>query len=822
MLHEILLSLSGHRSPLLGNDYSDPSAASLISPAERQLLATAAHLSRLHRQLRERTGIISKAHPSAVCRAVSTAIVAVHLSAFQRKILEVEAGILRKDAALVGAYNIVPLTAVIGQFTGWIRRLEWLWELVQFLYADVGIQDAIPCRAVDVIDKLRRELQTGYADVADTALSLLQAAETAWLRQASSWVLYGRIPALAEHDFFVYKEDVSDIDLFTFRSHLMPSFVKPSTASSMLFIGMSINRARSRVGTDLNSNSLNQLASQHRELTELTFPINSAAFTRAILSIRQTLSRTTLQKLLPLAKVLEVLKVLREFFLLGRGEFAMALTQQADEKVRSRWRRADNLAYEKRDPLSTVVVKEGEVAAVLARTWAFLSSMQGQHAEEDEPLELARDLVQLRISKTPSKSAAAQAETQALTEAYVSTDTDPILDAIAPTPFHNFLFSVPVALTMDTPSPLDLFLTPSSLQIYTAINSYLLSIRRAHLRLTDLWKITSLRRHHPPPPRAPYGRNSRAGRAKTKLLRERWSSRSSAMRSTWSTSSAAIFFLGETETYLQVEVVEGLWSHFHGWLTGASETGEHGVVHGQNRTPTTSEKKKKKSETGTVSGNTYEGISSSSRVSTTPTTNPPAEAEAEAEHKKHQHHDPQTIGIAHAQYLKHLVRRLLLTQRAFAAPLFDLLTQIESLVALVHRLHAVWHAADLQADEGVVDAFAPDLAREERDVRAQLRGVEGRVRQGVEDVVKAIRELSLSDAFAAEMEGEGEGEGGVVDDGGVEDVDVDVDEDDDGEGERRKYRPKRVGGIDRLLMKLDFGGWLELSRGGMSMEGVED
>ncbi|KAI0419225.1 Spc97/Spc98 family protein [Xylaria grammica] len=755
MLHEILLSLSGHPSPLLWNDHSDPAASSLLSPPERQLLDTAAHLSELHCKLREQTSRISNAHPSAICRAVSTAIVTIHLASFQRKIIEVEDSILRKDAALVGAYNIVPLTAVIGQFSGWTRRLEWLWELVEFMTADKGREDRLPCQAAKLIDRLRNELQTGYADVSETSRSLLQVAETSWLKQVSAWVVYGRKPTVGGYDFFI-REDEEEEQGYKIDYDLLPTFVTPSTAASMLFIGVSINRARSRAGTDLDASGLSYLSSQHQELAQLSSPLNSVIFSRAITSIRYTLSRTTLRKLLPLAKVLEMLRVLREFFLIGRGEFAIALTQQADEKVRSRWRRADNIAYENRDALGTVVVKDGEVSAVLARTWAFLGSMQSQHADDDETLELARDLLRLHVSKSIEAMTPAKGSDHA---------TNKIIEAIAPTPFRNLLFSVPVTLTMQIQSPLDLFLTHSDLQIYTAINSYLLSVRRAHLRLTDLWKISSLRRHHPPPPRAPYG-NTKSGISKTALLRERSSLRSSIMRSTWSTSSAAIFFLGETEAYLQVGIVEGLWSHFHGWLTGTSES-----TRGEPSRPSTSQGQHSK----TSNANDTMRLDSD---------------ESPAPHQDTQpNHDPQSLSTAHRQYLGTLTRRLLLTQPTFTTPLYELLIQIDHLIALVHRLHGVWIAADLEADEGVVDAFA-NLDAEERDVRAQLRGVERRVKFGIEEVISALRVLSLDSSFVAEMEGE-------------EDT---LQDEMDGDG-AEKYRPHRVGGIDRLLMKLDFGGW---------------
>lgn len=203
MLHEILLSLSGHPSPLLRDNFTELKSREVLSPPERELLKTAGHLSDLHCKLINHTGQISASHPSVICRAVSTAIKSIHLAAFQRKILEVEDGILRRDAALVGAYNIVPLTAVIGEFSGWTRRLEWLWQLAQFMLGD---KKTSPCRAALLINRLRNELQTGYADIGETALSLVQVAETAWLKQISAWVLYGRIPVLGEGDFFILED----------------------------------------------------------------------------------------------------------------------------------------------------------------------------------------------------------------------------------------------------------------------------------------------------------------------------------------------------------------------------------------------------------------------------------------------------------------------------------------------------------------------------------------------------------------------------------------------------------------------------------------
>jgi len=196
MLHELLLSLSGHPSPLLTADHSSPN--SILSPPEKALLSSIAHLSDLHCKLIAHTNTITSTHPSSICQAVATAISSTHLGKFQRKVLEVEDGILRKDAGSVGAYNIVPLTAIVGEFSGWTRRMEWFLEVVDFMRGSEG-----KCSGAMVIDRLCDAIQTGYVDIEEAALSLVKVAEMAWLKQVSSWILYGRLPSFGREDFFV-------------------------------------------------------------------------------------------------------------------------------------------------------------------------------------------------------------------------------------------------------------------------------------------------------------------------------------------------------------------------------------------------------------------------------------------------------------------------------------------------------------------------------------------------------------------------------------------------------------------------------------------
>ncbi|KAK5005508.1 hypothetical protein LTR16_006054, partial [Cryomyces antarcticus] len=105
--------------------------------------------------------------------------------------------------------------------------------------------------------------------------------------------------------------------------------------------------------------------------------------------------------------------------------------------------------------LGRVVVKEGEVTATLARTWAALSTFMDENDAADESLDLARDLIHLSISK-PSTTRLATHE-----RSKEGVNGAPRLADVA---FNDVLFSTPTKLTLDVSSPLDLFLTTSDLE----------------------------------------------------------------------------------------------------------------------------------------------------------------------------------------------------------------------------------------------------------------------------------------------------------------------------------------------------------------------
>ena len=763
MLHELFLALSGHPSPLLSKEPLPESLSSSLSPSESALLRSIAHLGNLHTRVREQCSIISSTHDSVICRAVSTAIANTHLAQFQKKIVLVERDVLLQDASLVGAYQVVPLSAVAGAFDGWGQRLEWLQMLLTFiLNANVeegsgstkGLRSGIgPATGAAVMDKLRSEAQTGYPSIERIAHDLAKVAELAWLRQVSTWILYGRLPTLGACDFFVQHLSDQGTDstsgAWEFRSALCPQFLTTATAHSIFFIGKSINHVRSKDSTALilsrqqaskassetpsSSNSPEtSLITNHLELlASLSYPISSTALTRTISAIRNSLSIDALQKLLSLAEILQVLRVFREFFLLQRGEFAIALINAADSCLASKSQKSAYTVNSDNVRLSGAMIRETDVAATLNQAWATLASLQGIDDDEDQELELARDLVCMTVKKVHSKKTPVAASLPTFV-----TGVQPKLSDL----FGDLLLATPIVLDLQITSPLDLFLTPNDIEMYSHIHAFLLSIRRAQSHLSGLWKLKSLRKESATSKllqtqmRDPEKKSARAEESRRQ--------RSRRMRKTWTVVGLVTSFLVELGEYFHGEVVSRSWTTFESWLHPPPPH--------------------------VRSSNEVFGIRLDQQSSA-------GEQPADPAMTSQPVHDPETITLAHRVFLSTLSHALLLDDGGFAQLLRALLTRVDYLVGLMGRL------SDLRLVSETRDSRTASLQTSEEDeLTSNIDAACTSIGRDIEALKIRLREL--------DMERLGEN---------LEAVRME-------EGEM-PFVPWQAAALDRLLLKVDSG-----------------
>ena len=767
MIHELLLGISGHSSPLLSSSSSESEdfngLQSILSPAERALLRSLAQdLGERNKNIRTNASAISSSHPSTICRAVSTAIVSTHLASFQHRILEVEKSILEQDARIVGAYNIVPLSAVAEAFDGWTRRLEWLWDLVQFIQAQgssktpqARLSTREFCTAAELLKHLEESTHTGYPDIERIALNLLKVAETAWLKQTSTWVLYGRHPAVGAADFFItrlaivpngpspasYQYDIED--------ELVPHFVTKATAQSFLSIGKALNYIRDRkvTFTDTASRATapdlallpNHLSHLSSHLSALESPLTASSFSAAIGAIRLSLSQNALQKLLPIASIMQMLHLLKDFFLMDNGEFAIALITAADERLPSR-NKADVSRRNLTNDLASMTIKEGEVSAVLARAWNALDMLQSLDPTCDEVvddyLDRARSLIRLSIKSLDLNS----------TPARGLTDKSPVAS------FDDLLLPSSTGLSLRVHPPMDLFIAPADVEVYSSIHAYLLAIRRAHLRLSKLFLLSALRRDLSSS-KASVSSNHKEAFESLANWRRTANQRAKAMRPVWAQIGSAAFFLTELGEYFQGEVVKGSWSTFQSWLS-LNPVSDVRSADASLMSSTSSGRRSYQSRP-TSSGSSQEASALSAR-------------------------DPETLTKAHRRYLASLEKGLLLDDFNFTALLRRFLTSIDHFAALMQRLNYVQQTLDLETNAGV-SAAAHNLAVEAQGLMQDLGSSCQKVSSGAQSLIEALRAIDAARTGARSTH--------------VKDFAKDRDE----------FIPWANGGVERLLLKFDSG-----------------
>lgn len=744
----------------------------------RALLNSLSALGNSHITLRQQCSQIVSTHPSTIARAIASGIDAHHLQKFRDQVVKVEASVLKRESGVVGGYDIVALSRILKDFDGWDRVLQYLEGLTNLMLSGLSItegvvaRDGVWIRGAHLINRLRKDIHTGYPSLEEVSLHLLQVAETTWLRQISTWVLYGRLPKFGGEDFFVKEKEgdgerVGDSDImlkdYSIEKKLLPEFVTDETASSILFIGRSLSHVRIRGGASsytstpkatsssasssvaalsVTSPELGLLPPHLAFLQALQSPLAPQKFSAAISSIRLSLSRHTLRTLLPPHKIVEVLYVFREFFLLGRGEFAIALVAQADERVRNRYRGKDRALVTNSG--ATSYLKEGEVAAVLTRTYGLLSSFQNEESH-DERLDLARDFVYLSLQKPKSDVPFPSAK-------------KPSKES---TIFSDLFMGAPVCLNYQISWPMELFLTQSDVDKYDRIFNYLIASRKCLIKLQALWHGRRAKNAVPGLASDRTASNQRREMLKRREQRERF---------IWATAKLVVFFLETLGAYWQGEVIEPSFNRLIGILGGTR--GQKSLKRKRSQSMQTADDAYSDGHDGSSEGELdAEGDIDMRSVAASEVSHTKSKIKQTLETQQ----DPESLSKAHRLFLNFLLRALFLSDHTFPSIYRGLLEHTLKLCAWISRLEQLHNLADLGVDPSG-DAGTSQVSSQMAELDEACR----HVRRLVSRLVGRLHGID---------EERGKGQGALV---GL----VMRGEEDDGSGGGGK--------VDRLLMRLNW------------------
>lgn len=695
MLHEILLSLSGLPSPIwedLRNgrtpqdDGDDVSLGSLTSPAEKAMVEVLAELAHLHIKVRDATSIISTSHPSPICRAISTRIRTHHLRAFVEKVIHVETSILDQDAAYVGAYRIVPLSTIVSDFQPWARPLRWLWKTVQPSQRSL-VETPSSCSGAVILRSLRNEAYTGYTDLKNISEDLLVVGQQAWVHTLMPWILYGQIPSFGAADFMIQAGQPDDECCL--RNDLVPYFITPATAETILSIGLALQQITPRTGLSQKTSNLTKsctalMPTSLQQIKSLQYPLKDTSVSNVVTFINDTISQAALSVILPVSVILDLLLVLQEYLLLRDGEFSTCLIQQAEKYLAAYQARSEaSNPIRKLGKLSDLNINDAETSAVLDKTWAELSAFVPEKDSESQLRDKAANL--LRLAK-PATSLP--------------------VSSLLPN-------AASLVLQLPLNSPMSIFMSAADIDCYRTLSAYLISIRRAEFQLTKLWREPTHRRCHPTPIGPPRSA-TRQGQHILVTRRRREDRRARSMRQHWASISQALFLISELGSYFHGEVMQKSWEQLYTWLD--IDTSSRPATSKTSSRPTTS---------------------SSQRPATHVSPNHTPET---TKHSRTRKNDPRTIALAHRKYLDALTHSLLLSNTTYTTLLSTLLHTTDHYVALFHRLQPIWTALDLQEDESITSAFS-NYPQEETEIMAEMKRTNTNITGTVHDLISAIRDI---------------------------------------------------------------------------------
>ncbi|KAF7659656.1 hypothetical protein LDENG_00294220 [Lucifuga dentata] len=287
---------------------------------------------------------------------------------------------------------------------------------------------------------------------------------------------------------------------FSLRTEMLPSYIPIRVAEKILFVGESVqmfenhNHSPSRAGSILKHQEDTFAAELHRLKQQPLFSL--VDFENLIDGIRSTVAEHLWTLMVEESDLLGQLKIIKDFYLLGRGELYQAFIDLAQHMLKT--------------PPTAVTEHDVNVAFQQAAHKVLLDDdnlLPLLHLTIDYQSKDSKDATGSRDGATPPQ------------------DTSP--REVPPTGWAA------LGLAYKVQWPLHILFTPAILEKYNVVFRYLLSVRRVQSELQHCWALQMQRKH----------------------LK---SSQSDAVK--WRLRNHMAFLVDNLQYYLQVDVLESQFS----------------------------------------------------------------------------------------------------------------------------------------------------------------------------------------------------------------------------------------------------------------------
>ncbi|KAK1890862.1 Gamma-tubulin complex component 4 [Dissostichus eleginoides] len=293
-------------------------------------------------------------------------------------------------------------------------------------------------------------------------------------KQLAAWMLHGLLLDQSEEFFLRELQDLRLIEeenmlapslqQFSLRTEMLPSYIPIRVAEKILFVGESVqmfenhnhSHSPSRAGSILKHQEDLFAAGLHRLKQQPLFSL--VDFENLIDHIRSTVAEHLWTLMVEESDLLEQLKIIKDFYLLGRGELYQVFIDLAQHMLKT--------------PPTAVTEHDVNVAFQQAAHKVLLDDdnlLPLLHLTVDYQGKDSKEATGPRDSATPPQ------------------DTSP--REVPPTGWAA------LGLIYKVQWPLHILFTPAILEKYNVVFRYLLSVRRVQSQLQHCWALQMQRKH---------------------------------------------------------------------------------------------------------------------------------------------------------------------------------------------------------------------------------------------------------------------------------------------------------------------------------------
>lgn len=460
---EILLVLAGHSSSLFtkGDDSSQPpkvspAFADLLHPGEIESLQSLSRIAWRYNKIKNAKRILCTPNKAGQVSKYLSALYAtlndILKTEYEALIVETETRVVKRDDAFVASGSFVPLSSIRATFSEWDAPFAALHALLERL--SLSADGTTPAHGEPphwppgrVIDMLLERANSGIGRIQSIMSRLATSVQRVWRIDLTAFLVHGTLSPMDPL--------ANEKQAYSLNADAIPSCVSFQIRESITYVGKALVTVRSVQGQKQLPRSI---TAAHTKLLEKVLPQDRYAFGKVVAEIRTNVSEWLWSNVLTKQAVAEALESLGNYFLLRNGEFGLSLIREIERLKISR--------LTARNAAKSGMIREQDLQLALLR------ASLGTSAQNDPTL----TRLKMSLPSGPLRP-------------LLPSLSNPNISAMRPAQvnFGDVLLGTPLVLLYNLQWPLDLFLSPSDLQIYADLFSYLSSLRKVHTRVLECW-----------------------------------------------------------------------------------------------------------------------------------------------------------------------------------------------------------------------------------------------------------------------------------------------------------------------------------------------